>query len=116
MQYPDIEEIVAIDLRALRRIFGVISWFVPYQGLERLYREIRAMVLQELDFRAEADNVERIAAHFAGRTDVGFPKVRARAVDGAHPHHRVDRRRQDLRSRAARPRSGSIAASSRARS
>ena len=53
-----------IDLHALRRIFGVISWFVPYQGLEQLYREIRAIVLQELDFRGEADNVERIAAAF----------------------------------------------------
>ena len=76
VQYPDIEEIVAIDLRALRRIFGVISWFVPYQGMEQLYREIRAMVLQELDFRGEADNVERIASAFTMRTGVGFPKVR----------------------------------------
>jgi len=76
VQYPDIEEIVAIDLRALRRIFGVISWFVPYQGMEQLYREIRAMVLQELDFRGEADNVERIASSFANRQDVAFPKVR----------------------------------------
>jgi predicted unusual protein kinase regulating ubiquinone biosynthesis (AarF/ABC1/UbiB family) len=76
VQYPDIDEIVRIDLRALRRIFGVISYFVPYRGMESLYREIRAMVLQELDFRGEADNVERIAASFTGRTDVAFPKVR----------------------------------------
>jgi ubiquinone biosynthesis protein len=76
VQYPDIDEIVRIDLRALRRIFGVISYFVPYQGMESLYREIRAMVLQELDFRGEADNVERIAASFTGRTDVAFPVVR----------------------------------------
>jgi ubiquinone biosynthesis protein len=75
VQYPDIEEIVSIDLRALRRIFGVISWFVPYQGMEQLYREIRAMVLQELDFRGEADNVERIAAQFTQRHGVAFPKV-----------------------------------------
>src|SRR5438067_8277885 len=61
---------------APRRIFGVISWFVPYQGMEQLYREIRAMVLQELDFRGEADNVERIAAAFTQRSGVGFPKVR----------------------------------------
>jgi predicted unusual protein kinase regulating ubiquinone biosynthesis (AarF/ABC1/UbiB family) len=76
VQYPDIEEIVRIDLRTLRRIFGVISYFVPYQGMDSLYREIRAMVLQELDFRGEADNVERIAASFINRRDVAFPKVR----------------------------------------
>jgi ubiquinone biosynthesis protein len=76
VQYPDIEEIVSIDLRALRRIFRVISWFIPYQGMEQLYREIRAMVLQELDFRAEADNVERIASAFVKRSGVSFPTVR----------------------------------------
>ncbi|MDB4966641.1 MAG: uncharacterized protein JWN44_2330 [Myxococcales bacterium] len=82
VQYPDIEEIVAIDLRALRRIFGVISWFVPYQGMDSLYREIRAMVLQELDFRGEADNVERIAAAFTNRVGVAFPTVRRELSTG----------------------------------
>jgi predicted unusual protein kinase regulating ubiquinone biosynthesis (AarF/ABC1/UbiB family) len=76
VQYPDIEEIVRIDLRALRRIFRVISYFVPYQGIDNLYREIRGMVLQELDFRGEADNLARIAAFFSDRRDVAFPRVR----------------------------------------
>jgi predicted unusual protein kinase regulating ubiquinone biosynthesis (AarF/ABC1/UbiB family) len=75
VQYPDIEEIVRLDLRALRWIFDVIGWFVPYRGLEGIYREIRAMILQELDFRAEAENVGRVAARFEGRVDVGFPRV-----------------------------------------
>ena len=75
VQYPDIAEIVRLDLRALRWIFDVVSYFVPYRGLDGVYREIRAMILQELDFRQEADNVDRIAAQFVGRTDVAFPKV-----------------------------------------
>ena len=75
VQYPDIEAIVRMDLVTLRRIFSVIGWFLPYQGLEGVYGEIREMVLQELDYRLEADNMERIAARFPGRTDVGFPSV-----------------------------------------
>jgi predicted unusual protein kinase regulating ubiquinone biosynthesis (AarF/ABC1/UbiB family) len=84
VQYPEIEEIVRIDLRTLRRIFGVIGWFLPYHGLDGVYREIRAMILQELDFRLEADNLGRIAARFEARPladddgtlyRVGFPKV-----------------------------------------
>jgi len=75
VQYPEIEQIVRLDLRTLRRIFGIISYFVPYQGLEQVYREIREMVLAELDFRREADNIERIAANFKGRKDIGFPAV-----------------------------------------
>ena len=75
VQYPDIEEIVRRDLNTLRRIFRIVEWFIPYQGLEDLYREIREIVLEELDYRAEAENAAKIAANFEGRTDVAFPRV-----------------------------------------
>ncbi|HEX5061887.1 MAG TPA: AarF/UbiB family protein [Kofleriaceae bacterium] len=75
VQYPDIEETVRRDLNTLRRIFKIVEWFIPYQGLDELYREIRAIVIQELDYRAEAENAAKIAANFEGRTDVGFPRV-----------------------------------------
>ncbi|HEY6180410.1 MAG TPA: AarF/UbiB family protein, partial [Kofleriaceae bacterium] len=75
VQYPDIEDVVRRDLNTLRRIFWIIGWFVPYQGLGELYREIRAIILDELDYHAEAHNAERIAANFEGRRDVGFPRV-----------------------------------------
>jgi predicted unusual protein kinase regulating ubiquinone biosynthesis (AarF/ABC1/UbiB family) len=75
VQYPDIERIVKSDLATLRRIFRIVQFFVPYQGLEDVYREIRSMLWAELDFRAEADNVERIAHNFTGRADVVFPTV-----------------------------------------
>jgi ubiquinone biosynthesis protein len=75
VQYPDIEEIAAGDLKILRRILTIVGYFFPFQGLDRIYQEVRTMILQELDFRAEADNVRRIAANFTGRTDVAFPRV-----------------------------------------
>jgi predicted unusual protein kinase regulating ubiquinone biosynthesis (AarF/ABC1/UbiB family) len=75
VQYPHIEEVVRRDLLTLRRIFRIIEWFVPYQGLDELYREIRVIVMEELDYRAEANNAARIAANFTGRTDVAFPQV-----------------------------------------
>jgi ubiquinone biosynthesis protein len=75
VQYPDIEEVVRRDLNTLRRIFRIIGWFVPYQGLEELYREIRSIIMEELDYREEAQNAKRVAANFVGRTDVAFPHV-----------------------------------------
>jgi predicted unusual protein kinase regulating ubiquinone biosynthesis (AarF/ABC1/UbiB family) len=75
VQYPDIEVIVKRDLHTLRRIFRIVEWFIPYQGLDELYREIRSIIMEELDYRAEAENSARIAANFEGRTDVGFPRV-----------------------------------------
>ena len=75
VQYPHIEEVVHRDLNTLRRIFWIIGWFIPYQGLSELYREIRAIVMEELDYTAEANNADRIAANFVGRSDVAFPQV-----------------------------------------
>jgi predicted unusual protein kinase regulating ubiquinone biosynthesis (AarF/ABC1/UbiB family) len=75
VQYPDIEEIVRTDLRALRRIFGLLGHFMPEWGFDTIYREIREMVLAELDYRSEADAVRRIGANFKSRPDVLTPHV-----------------------------------------
>src|SRR5882757_2727225 len=77
VQYPDIEDIVRTDLRALRRIFGLLRWFMPDYGFDTIYREIREMVLAELDFRLEAAAMQKIAANFQGRAaaNVRFPRV-----------------------------------------
>ena len=74
VQYPDIEDIVRSDLRTLQRIFRIVGFFVPQQGLEQVYREIRAMILDELDFRREVANAARVAENFVDRPDVGFPR------------------------------------------
>lgn len=80
VQYPDIEEIVRTDLRALKRIFGILGWFMPHYGFDTIYGEIREMVLAELDYRLEAAAIQRIAANFEKRRDgkdqeVRFPRV-----------------------------------------
>jgi ubiquinone biosynthesis protein len=71
VQYPDIEEIVRTDLRALKRIFAILRWFMPDYGFDTIYGEIREMVLAELDYRREAAVLQRIAGNFAAR--VGDP-------------------------------------------
>jgi predicted unusual protein kinase regulating ubiquinone biosynthesis (AarF/ABC1/UbiB family) len=78
VQYPDIEDIVRVDLRALRRIFALLRWVMPDYGFDTIYREIREMVLAELDYQQEASAIEKIAANFAGRkapAQVRFPRV-----------------------------------------
>jgi len=78
VQYPDINEIVRIDLAALGRIFWLLHRIAPAHGLDAVFIEIRAMVLQELDFSAEAHNLQRISENFAKYKPplpVDFPKV-----------------------------------------
>ncbi len=75
VQYPDIERVVRGDLRTLQRIFAIVGYFVHYRGIDEVYREVRAMILEELDFRAEADNAARVAENFRHRADVAFPRA-----------------------------------------
>ncbi len=75
VQYPEIEQIVRSDLRILQRIFAIVGRFMPHHGLNNVYREIRTMILAELDFHAEAANILRIEANFLNRDDIVFPQV-----------------------------------------
>jgi ubiquinone biosynthesis protein len=75
IQYPGIENIVATDLRALRRIFKIVARLLPDWGWNVIYSEIQNMVLAELDYRQEAEAIATIAGNFAGRTDVLIPRV-----------------------------------------
>jgi predicted unusual protein kinase regulating ubiquinone biosynthesis (AarF/ABC1/UbiB family) len=78
VQYFDIEGTVRVDLRAMRRIFGLLRWVMPDYGFDTIYEEIRGMVLAELDYRSEADALERIAENFkrrASQARIRIPRV-----------------------------------------
>jgi predicted unusual protein kinase regulating ubiquinone biosynthesis (AarF/ABC1/UbiB family) len=73
VQHKDIDEIVRLDLKTIRRIMAIVQWFVPVQGLDAYYHQIKELLRQELDFELEADNIEKIAKNFAPESRVRFP-------------------------------------------
>ena len=73
VQHQDIDEIVRLDLKTIRRIMAIVQWFVPVQGLDAYYHQIKELLGQELDFTLEADNIERISKHFLEDPRVVFP-------------------------------------------
>lgn len=75
VQYPGIEKIVRSDLKTMRKIFRIVGHFVHYEGLEDVYREIKLMILEELDFKLEAENCAHIEVNFEERDDICFPTV-----------------------------------------
>jgi len=75
VQYPDIETIVATDLRALKRISRLAARLLPDWGWNVIYSEIQKMVMSELDYRQEAEAMATIAGNFTGRADVLIPRV-----------------------------------------
>jgi predicted unusual protein kinase regulating ubiquinone biosynthesis (AarF/ABC1/UbiB family) len=73
VQHQDIDEMVRLDLKTIRRIITVVQWFVPLKGLDGYYHQIKDLLKRELDFKAEADNVERISKKFERDPRVIFP-------------------------------------------
>lgn len=73
VQHRDIDEIVRLDLKTIRRILAIVQWFVPVQGLDAYYHQIKDMLRRELDFELEAGNVERISKNFTEHGRVIFP-------------------------------------------
>ncbi|HVY45080.1 MAG TPA: AarF/UbiB family protein [Minicystis sp.] len=74
VQHKDIDAIVRLDLVTIRRIMSIVSMFVPVQGLDAYYHQVRTMIGEELDFLREARNIDRIADNFAKQSDVLFPR------------------------------------------
>ena len=75
---PGIEEIVEVDLKALRKIGG---WLARVKLVSRrtdapaLVEEFATTTLEEIDYLHEAQNLERFAANFAGDARVGTPDI-----------------------------------------
>jgi len=75
VQYPDIEEIVRVDLKILRRIFSLLHLIFPHYGLKQTYAEVATIVRQELSFIQEGKNLEAIRDNFKEEGDFLFSKI-----------------------------------------
>jgi len=75
VQYPEIDKVVAVDLKAMKRIFFLLHLFFPGYGLKDVYREIAEMVKQELDYKYEGQNLERLRDNFKDDDNFLFPDV-----------------------------------------
>jgi len=74
VQHRNIDEIVRLDLKTIRRIMQIVGMFVPVRGLDAYYHQVRSMIAEELDFQREAQNITRIADNFVRDTTVRFPR------------------------------------------
>ena len=62
VQHADIDAIARIDLRAIETILRVVGRWFGVRGLREQFREVEAVILEELDFRREAANAAEIGA------------------------------------------------------
>ena len=78
VQRPHIQQVIEVDLAALRRVAG---WLTHYHrvadraDVRGLVEEFAATTFQEVDYLAEAANAETFAANFADDPRIGVPRV-----------------------------------------
>ncbi|RFA14972.1 ABC transporter [Subtercola boreus] len=78
VQRPGIDEIIDVDLAALRRVGGWLSHVSLVSNrvdMPALVEEFAATSLEEIDYLHEAHSSERFAADFAGDDRVSVPAV-----------------------------------------
>src|SRR5262245_24645058 len=75
VQYPGIAEAIAADLDNVALLRRMLRITAPSQDVDGLIAELRERVLEELDYRREAENQELFATFYDGHPTIGVPKI-----------------------------------------
>lgn len=75
VQYPGVDRAIHSDLKNVRLLFTAIQVFFPSITVEQVAQELRARVLEELDYRNEAANQRLFAQYYAGHPFISVPDV-----------------------------------------
>jgi predicted unusual protein kinase regulating ubiquinone biosynthesis (AarF/ABC1/UbiB family) len=78
VQRPHIEQVVEVDLAALRRVGGWLQRYKPVRDradVNALINEFAATTREEIDYLAEGSNAETFSANFAATPHVHVPLV-----------------------------------------
>ncbi|MDQ4103482.1 MAG: AarF/UbiB family protein [Actinomycetota bacterium] len=79
VQYPGADEALRSDLRQLQRFNRLFQAIVPGMEVKPLLAELRDRMVEELDYRDEANNQRVFAAAFRGHPEIAVPPVVASA-------------------------------------
>jgi predicted unusual protein kinase regulating ubiquinone biosynthesis (AarF/ABC1/UbiB family) len=78
IQRPFIEQLIAVDFSALRRVAGWLMYYEPIRkrvDVRALITELESTVQQEIDYLSEGKNAEIFSENFAGRKRIHVPRV-----------------------------------------
>jgi hypothetical protein len=75
VQYPGIAESMAADLDNVSLLRRMLKITAPSQDVEALITELRDRILEELDYRREAENQQMMAAYYDGHPTIHVPGI-----------------------------------------
>jgi ubiquinone biosynthesis protein len=73
--YPGIRGVIAVDMRVVRLMVAVYSWFVPVAKLERVHESLVDLLRRETDYLHEAACMGQMAENFKEDKGIAFPEV-----------------------------------------
>jgi len=75
IQHEHIERIAVIDLTIIRKLTYWVGRFFALEGLDYAYKQIEALILQEIDFEKEANSLLSISSSLSEEKFWSFPTV-----------------------------------------
>ena len=75
VQYPGAAEALISDLNQIQRFAKIFQLFMPGLEMGPLLEELRARIIEEVDYKYEAEAQRLCAAEFDGDPDIAIPKV-----------------------------------------
>lgn len=75
VQYPEVAELVKLDVRNLRSLVRIVAWREPDFDFRAIVNELGTQVPLELDFEREAEMTRRVKANLAHLPGITLPTV-----------------------------------------
>ncbi|MEE9277307.1 MAG: AarF/ABC1/UbiB kinase family protein [Dehalococcoidia bacterium] len=75
VQYPEVEDLIALDIRDLRAIVRLLAWREPRFDYRGVLAEVAREIPRELDFVHEAEMLRRVKANLQSQANVIFPDI-----------------------------------------
>ena len=75
IQYPMIDEIIRADLKNLKTMCAALVGMFMEIDFEPIWREVRDRMLEEIDYRHEAENIRRMAELHRDVPEITIPEV-----------------------------------------
>ena len=75
IQHPNIDELAKIDLSIIEKLIGFVSRFFKIKGIDHVYSQVKEMIYEELNYTAEACNMETISLSCEKIEGIIIPKV-----------------------------------------
>ena len=75
VQHANIEKVAEVDLKIIKQLTRLSSWFFNINGMEHAYTQVRKMIEEELDFKREAEAMEVIRKNLAEEQGLAIPQI-----------------------------------------